>query len=235
MSALARDTLIAVGGAGARGPGIAQAAALAGHRVRLLDNRPDVAARAVAGIRAQLAKMVEKGRLSAADAAAAGMRLIPAHEIADLAAAGLVVEAIVEDLAEKQALFADLEDIVGRDCILCTNTSSISITVIGTALRHPERLAGLHFFNPAPLMVLVEVVSPVSPPTRRVPRYCSPPPPPGARPRSMPSRRQGSSSIASPAPTTPRRRAWRRRVPTTAQPSMPLCARPAASAWGRSS
>ena len=116
MSALARDTLIAVVGAGAMGAGIAQVAAVAGHSVRLLDNRPDVAARAVAG--AQLAKMVEKGRLSAADAAAAGMRLIPAHEIADLAAAGLVVEAIVEDLAEKRALFADLEDIVGRDCIL---------------------------------------------------------------------------------------------------------------------
>ncbi|MGB4914054.1 MAG: 3-hydroxyacyl-CoA dehydrogenase NAD-binding domain-containing protein [Candidatus Dechloromonas phosphoritropha] len=186
-------------------------------------------------MRAQLAKMVEKGRLSAADAAAAGMRLIPAHEIADLAAAGLVVEAIVEDLAEKRALFADLEDIVGRDCILCTNTLSISVTAIGAALRHPERLAGLHFFNPAPLMVLIKVISPVSPPTRRLPRHCSPPPPPGARPRSMPSRRQSSSSIASPAPTTPRRCAWRRRVPPTAQPLMPLCARPAASAWGRSS
>ena len=140
MSALARDTLIAVVGAGAMGAGIAQVAA-------------------VAGIRAQLAKMAEKGRLTAADAAAAGMRLIPAHEIADLAGAGLVVEAIVEDLAEKQALFADLEGIVGRDCILCTNTSSISVTAIGAALHHPERLAGLHFFNPAPLMALVEVVS----------------------------------------------------------------------------
>ncbi len=159
MSALARDTLIAVVGAGAMGAGIAQVAAVAGHRVRLLDNRPDVAARAVAGIRAQLAKMAEKGRLTAADAAAAGMRLMPVHEIADLAAAGLVVEAIVEDPQEKQALFADLEGIVGRDCILCTNTSSISVTAIGAALRHPERLAGLHFFNPAPLMALVEVVS----------------------------------------------------------------------------
>ncbi len=159
MSALTRDSLIAVVGAGAMGAGIAQVAAVAGHRVRLLDNRPDVAARAVAGIRAQLAKMAEKGRLTAADAAAAGMRLLPAHEIADLADAGLVIEAIVEDLAEKQELFADLEGTVGRDCTLCTNTSSISITAIGAALRHPERLAGLHFFNPAPLMALVEVVS----------------------------------------------------------------------------
>jgi 3-hydroxybutyryl-CoA dehydrogenase len=159
VSALTRDTPIAVVGAGAMGAGIAQVAAVAGHSVRLLDNRPDVAARAVAGIRAQLAKMAEKGRLTAADAAAAGMRLLPAHEIADLAGAGLVVEAIVEDLQEKQALFADLEGIVGRDCILSTNTSSISVTAIGAALRHPERLAGLHFFNPAPLMALVEVVS----------------------------------------------------------------------------
>ena len=159
MSALTRDSLVAVVGAGAMGAGIAQVAAVAGHRVRLLDNRPDVAARAVAGIRAQLAKMAEKGRLTAAGAAAAGMRLLPAHEIADLADAGLVIEAIVEDLQEKQALFADLEGTVGRDCILCTNTSSISVTAIGAALRHPERLAGLHFFNPAPLMALVEVVS----------------------------------------------------------------------------
>jgi 3-hydroxybutyryl-CoA dehydrogenase len=159
VSALTRDSLIAVVGAGAMGAGIAQVAAVAGHRVRLLDNRPDVAARAVAGIRAQLAKMAEKGRLTAADAAAAGMRLLPAHEIADLADAGLVIEAIVEDLQEKQALFADLEGTVSRDCILCTNTSSISVTAIGAALRHPERLAGLHFFNPAPLMALVEVVS----------------------------------------------------------------------------
>ncbi len=156
---LPSQTIIAVVGAGAMGAGIAQVAAVAGHPVRLLDNRPDVAARAVAGIRAQLMKLAEKGRLTAADAAAAGMRLIPAHEIANLAGAGLVVEAIVEDLAEKQALLADLEGIVGRDCILGTNTSSISVTAIGAALRHPERLAGLHFFNPAPLMALVEVVS----------------------------------------------------------------------------
>ncbi len=158
-SPLPRHAVVAVVGAGAMGAGIAQVAAVAGHHVRLLDNRPDVAARAVAGIRAQLGKLAEKGRLTATDAAAAGMRLIPAHEIADLAAAGLVVEAIVEDLAEKRALLADLEGIVGRDCILCTNTSSISVTAIGAALRHPERLAGLHFFNPVPLMALVEVVS----------------------------------------------------------------------------
>ncbi len=159
ISPLPQQAVVAVVGAGAMGAGIAQVAAVAGHRVRLLDNRPDVAARAVAGIRTQLAKMAEKGRLTAADAAAAGMRLMPVHEIADLAGAGLVVEAIVEDLAEKQALFADLEGIVGRDCILGTNTSSISVTAIGAALKHPERLAGLHFFNPAPLMALVEVVS----------------------------------------------------------------------------
>ena len=100
ISPLPQQAVVAVVGAGAMGAGIAQVAAVAGHRVRLLDNRPDVAARAVAGIRTQLAKMAEKGRLTAADAAAAGMRLMPVHEIADLAGAGLVVEAIVEDLAE---------------------------------------------------------------------------------------------------------------------------------------
>ena len=158
-SPLPLQTVVAVVGAGAMGAGIAQVAAMAGHRVRLLDSRPDVAARAVAGIQAQLAKMAEKGRLTAADAAAAGKRLTPVHALADLAGAGLVVEAIVEDLAEKQALFADLEGIVGRDCLLCSNTSAISLTAIGAALKHAERLAGLHFFNPAPLMALVEVVS----------------------------------------------------------------------------
>ena len=136
------ETVVAVAGAGAMGAGIAQVAAMAGHRVRLLDNRPDVAARAVAGIQAQLAKMAERGRLTAADAAAAGERLTPVHALADLAGAGLVVEAIVEDLAEKQALFADLEGIAGRDCLLCSNTSAISLTAIGAALNHPERLAG---------------------------------------------------------------------------------------------
>ena len=156
---LSLQTVIAVVGTGAMGAGIAQVAAAAGHPVKLLDNRPDAAARAVEGIRAQFAKMAEKGKLTAEAAAAASARLSAVHELADLADAGLIVEAIVENLEAKQTLYRDLEAIVGPDCIFGTNTSSISVTAIGAALKHPERLAGLHFFNPAPLMALVEIVS----------------------------------------------------------------------------
>ena len=159
MSALSTQTVIAVVGTGAMGAGIAQVAAAAGHTVKLLDNRPGAAAKAVAGIRAQFEKMAAKGKLTATDAKAAGERLIPVEQLADLADAGLITEAIVENLEAKQTLYRDLEAIVGPDCIFGTNTSSISVTAIGAALKHPERLAGLHFFNPAPLMALVEIVS----------------------------------------------------------------------------
>ena len=141
------------------GAGIAQVAAQAGHVVRLLDNRPGAAQKAIDGIRAQFAKMVEKSRLTADAAQAAGERLVAVESLAELAGSALVVEAIVENLDAKQKLYADLESIVGDDCIFGTNTSSISVTAIGAALKRQERLAGLHFFNPAPLMALVEIVS----------------------------------------------------------------------------
>ncbi|MDP3538027.1 MAG: 3-hydroxyacyl-CoA dehydrogenase PaaH [Azonexus sp.] len=156
---LPQQTVIAVVGTGAMGAGIAQVAAAAGHTVKLFDNRPGAATKAIEGIRAQFAKMAEKGKLTAAAATAAGERLIAAEQLSDLADAGLITEAIVENLEAKQKLYADLEAIVGPDCIFGTNTSSISVTAIGAALKHPERLAGLHFFNPAPLMALVEIVS----------------------------------------------------------------------------
>jgi len=159
VAALAKEAVIAVVGTGAMGAGIAQVAAAAGHPVKLLDSRPDVAERAVAGIRAQFAKMAEKGKLTAAEAQAAAARLIPVAQLADLADCALVVEAIVENLEAKQALYGDLEAIVAPDCVFATNTSSISVTAIGAKLKRPERLAGLHFFNPAPLMALVEIVS----------------------------------------------------------------------------
>ena len=157
--ALPTSAVIAVVGTGAMGAGIAQVAAAAGYVVKLLDNRPDAAAKAVAGIRAQFGKLADKGRMTAEAAAAAAERLQPVEQLANLADAALVVEAIVESLEAKQKLYRDLEDIVGADCIFGTNTSSISVTAIGSALQRPERLAGLHFFNPAPLMALVEVVS----------------------------------------------------------------------------
>lgn len=156
---LSKQAVIAVVGTGAMGAGIAQIAAAAGHPVKLLDNRPEAAARAVAGIRAQFAKMAEKGKLSVEAAAAAGERLIAVNQLSDLANVSLVIEAIVENLDAKQKLYSDLEAVVDDSCIFGTNTSSISVTAIGAALKHPERLAGLHFFNPAPLMALVEIIS----------------------------------------------------------------------------
>ena len=156
---LSTQTIVAVVGSGAMGAGIAQVAAAAGHTVKLFDNRPKAAAKAVEGLRAQFAKLAEKGKISLEAANSAAGRLMVAGQLADLADAGLVVEAIVENLQAKQTLYRDLEVIVGAGCIFGTNTSSISVTAIGAALQRPERLAGLHFFNPAPLMALVEVVS----------------------------------------------------------------------------
>ena len=156
---LITPSVVAVVGTGAMGAGIAQVAAAAGHVVKLLDNRPEAAAKAVAGIQAQFGKLADKGKLSPDAAQAASARLIAVENLADLADAALVVEAIVESLEAKQKLYRDLEDIVGADCLFGTNTSSISVTAIGSALKRPERLAGLHFFNPAPLMALVEIVS----------------------------------------------------------------------------
>ena len=156
---LSPQTVVGVIGAGAMGAGIAQVAAAAGHPVKLFDTRADAAAQAIAGLRAQFDKLAAKGKLTAEAAQAAGARLQAVEKLADLADAGLVVEAIVESLPAKQGLYAELETIVAADCIFGTNTSSISVTAISAALKHPERLAGLHFFNPAPLMALVEVVS----------------------------------------------------------------------------
>ncbi|HEX2531241.1 MAG TPA: 3-hydroxyacyl-CoA dehydrogenase NAD-binding domain-containing protein, partial [Burkholderiaceae bacterium] len=159
MAALDTARTVAVIGSGAMGTGIAQVAAAAGHRVKLFDSRAEAAARAVIDIHNVYRKLADKGKMSAPAAAAAGERLQAVSSLDELGDAGLVVEAIVENLDAKRQLFADLEAIVGDDCILATNTSSISVTAIGSALRRPQRLAGMHFFNPVPLMALVEVVS----------------------------------------------------------------------------
>ena len=159
MAALGRGTVVAVVGCGAMGAGIAQVAAAAGHRVLMADARPGAAIGAVRGIGDALARQVARGRMEAAERTALLSCLQPVDRLADLAPAGLVVEAIVEELEAKRALFRELEGIVAADAILATNTSSLSVTAIAGPLARPERLAGLHFFNPAPLMELVEVVS----------------------------------------------------------------------------
>ncbi|MER5306897.1 3-hydroxyacyl-CoA dehydrogenase [Streptomyces sp. NPDC002773] len=153
------DRTVAVVGTGTMGQGIAQVALVAGHPVRLYDSAPGRAAEAVAALTARLDRLVEKGRLDATAREAAVGRLHAAEDLAELADAALVVEAIVELLPVKQQLFADLEKVVGDDTVLATNTSSLSVTAIAGGLRLPGRFVGLHFFNPAPLLPLVEVVS----------------------------------------------------------------------------
>ncbi|MGC0330759.1 3-hydroxybutyryl-CoA dehydrogenase [Streptomyces sp. SAI-170] len=159
MTALDLSSPVAVVGTGTMGQGIAQVALLAGHTVRLCDAAPGRAREAADAIGARLDRLVEKDRLTAADRDAARARLEPVEDIAGLADCSLVVEAIMERLDVKQELFGALEDVVADDCLLATNTSSLSVTAIGGALRNPGRFVGLHFFNPAPLLPLVEVVS----------------------------------------------------------------------------
>src|SRR5882672_885936 len=159
MTALPRDATVAVIGAGAMGCGIAQVAAQAGHAVRLFDTRMGVAEKARATIQATLQELAAKGRLDSAEATAAGARIIAVHALGDCVSASLVVEAIVENLTEKRALLRELEKIVTPTTILASNTSSLSITALAAGLKFPGRVVGMHFFNPVPLMKLVEVVS----------------------------------------------------------------------------
>ncbi|MFF9196530.1 3-hydroxyacyl-CoA dehydrogenase [Streptomyces sp. NPDC014779] len=151
--------VVAVVGTGTMGQGIAQVALLAGHPVRLHDSAPGRAAEAVAGVTGRLDRLVEKGRLGKDERDAAVDRLHAAGALDELADAALVVEAIVEQLPVKQRLFADLEAVVAADAVLATNTSSLSVTAIAGGLAHPGRFVGMHFFNPAPLLPLVEIVS----------------------------------------------------------------------------
>ena len=161
------DTMIGVLGAGSMGSGIAQVAAAVGHRVVVADTRREALTRAEQGIRKALARDVEKQRLEAsrADEIIARIRLEPASYDA-FAECGVVIEAIVEDLDVKREAFRQLERVVAADAILATNTSSLSVTAIGAACKHAERVVGVHFFNPAPVMPLVEIVSSLSTETR---------------------------------------------------------------------
>lgn len=159
LQGLGKDSLVGVVGSGAMGTGIAQVAAVAGHTVMLFDAREGAAQAACDAIRKVLTTLVEKGRMTAEQASVAGNRLHAASSLTEFKPASLVIEAIVENLEAKQQLFALLETVVSSDCVLATNTSSISITSIGAKLLHPARLVGMHFFNPVPLMALVEVIS----------------------------------------------------------------------------
>ena len=150
---------VGVAGAGAMGRGIAQIAAQAGSQVRLFDMQPEAVRRAIDELGAQWDRLHEKGRMDAQAVAACKQRLHPAASLEELADCQLVVEAVVERLDVKKALFADLEGIVKPDAVLATNTSSLSVTAIAAGMKHPQRFAGYHFFNPVPLMKVVEVIA----------------------------------------------------------------------------
>ena len=150
---------VLVVGAGIMGTGIAQVAAQAGHRVMLFDAREGAAVQATAKLAATLDGLVNKGRLTADDAQVVMARIEPITALEQAREAALVIEAIVENLDAKRALFRQLEAVVGAQCVLASNTSSISVTAIANGLSRPQQLVGMHFFNPVPLMKLVEVVS----------------------------------------------------------------------------
>jgi len=145
-------------GSGAMGSGIAQVAATAGHTVFIYDNNPVALERSQAKLRKIMNRLVEKERLTAEEAEAIQGRIQYVDSLYDFNHPGLIVEAIIEDLDVKRNVFEQLEMIVPEDCILATNTSSLSIAAIAAACKVPHRVIGIHFFNPAPLMRLVEVI-----------------------------------------------------------------------------
>jgi 3-hydroxybutyryl-CoA dehydrogenase len=151
---------VGVLGAGAMGSGIAQVAAVAGDTVILQDLDEAAIARARAGIDKALAREVEKGRLtqSSSEAVRGRLRYVAGADLSGFASCEVIIEAIVERLEPKRESFAALERVVAPEAMLATNTSALSITRIAGACQHPERVLGLHFFNPAPVMPLVEVV-----------------------------------------------------------------------------
>ncbi|MER5929804.1 3-hydroxyacyl-CoA dehydrogenase [Streptomyces sp. NPDC002054] len=159
MTAIERSRTVAVVGAGTMGQGIAQVALLAGHRVLIHDVDEERARAGRDAVRDRLVRLIDKGRLDREEADDAIGRIDAAGDLSELAGAALVVEAVVEDPDVKRRLFAALEEVVAPDALLATNTSSLSVTEIAAGLAHPGRFLGLHFFNPAPLLPLVEVVS----------------------------------------------------------------------------
>jgi 3-hydroxybutyryl-CoA dehydrogenase len=155
-----RPDTLGVAGAGTMGAGIAQLACLAGARTLLHDPIPEALERGLEQVRAHLERGAARGRWGEGDAKAAAERLEPAPRLEDLAPCGLVIEAAPERLELKHQLFAQLSNgVVSDACVLATNTSSLLVTAIASAARRPERVVGMHFFNPAPLMRLLEVVA----------------------------------------------------------------------------
>lgn len=149
---------VGVLGAGTMGAGIAQVAAQAGHQVVLVDVNREVLEKAKSNLVKVLDRLVEKGKLSDAGSLEIRERFTYSTSTADFSPCGIVIEAIVENINVKHTVFKELESIVSEDCILASNTSSLPIASIGSVLKNPSRIIGIHFFNPAPLMPLVEII-----------------------------------------------------------------------------
>jgi 3-hydroxybutyryl-CoA dehydrogenase len=150
--------IIGVLGAGTMGAGIAQVAAQSGHEVILVDLNAAQLEKAKSNLDKTLTKLVEKGKIDATEKDAIEGKIRYASKISEFSFCNLIIEAIVEDLGVKHKVFASLEEIVSEDCILASNTSSLSIASIGSVLKNANRVIGIHFFNPAPLMPLVEII-----------------------------------------------------------------------------
>ncbi|MGB0391804.1 MAG: 3-hydroxyacyl-CoA dehydrogenase NAD-binding domain-containing protein [Salibacteraceae bacterium] len=158
MMTLSKNSKVGVIGAGAMGSGIAQVAATAGHEVCLFDLSAKTLKKSEANLARVMARLVEKGRLSNSEADLIQGRIKYAENLSHFDSCDFVIEAVIENLKVKKDLFASLEKIISKDTILASNTSSLSIASIAGELSNSERVIGVHFFNPAPLMPLVEVV-----------------------------------------------------------------------------
>jgi len=149
---------VGVIGLGIMGAGIAQVSAQAGYPTYINDMTQEIIDKALKGIETSLDRMKEKGKLSDAEKSEVMARLVPKSELAEFTDCHLVIEAVAEEMGIKKEVFAALDRVSSDDVIFASNTSTLSITEMSTSVQHPERFVGLHFFNPAPLMKLVEVV-----------------------------------------------------------------------------
>ncbi|GIU84476.1 MAG: hypothetical protein KatS3mg008_1251 [Acidimicrobiales bacterium] len=153
---------VGIVGSGIMGSGIAEVAAKSGFSVVLRSRRLQTAEEMLRGIEKSLARQVEKGRLEADAKDEALARVTVTEDLKDLASCDLVIESVVEDLAVKKELFGELDDICGESTILATNTSTLPVVELAVSTKRPDRVCGIHFFNPAPLMKLVEIVRPLT-------------------------------------------------------------------------
>lgn len=159
FDANAKNLTLGIVGTGIMGRGIAQIAAQAGIRVIMFDVKPGAVDEAFESIRQTLVKLSQKGKISSTDMESTLQKILNAGSLQEFSRCNVVVEAIVERLDAKHQLFKELESVVAEECILATNTSSLSVTEIAAACRLPGRVAGYHFFNPVPLMKLAEVIN----------------------------------------------------------------------------